>query len=168
MLHAVWARNIRGFDPLTVSGLGRASLDKLPADIRKFAQKIALLGENPNLDPPPALEQEFRKLPQTLQRYADNLQATIKHFRRFLQRHPRYYDIQVSTRRKLLRYVYKATGQPHYAWVASVLSGAPVVRAAEPVVDSSSLRKIYPNPAPREAQLLLKNRKRGVSGSKSS
>jgi hypothetical protein len=148
-LQAVWLRGMRSYDPLWVSSLGRESLKKLPNDIRKIAEKITLVGENPDIDPPLALKQQFSRLPETLRRYADNLQATIDHFRQFLQTHPRHYDLQVSSRRKLLRYVHKTTGRPHYARVASILSAAPVVGTAEPIVDSSSLRKIYPTSATR-------------------
>lgn len=151
VLHAIWLRGMRSYDPLSVSGLGRESLKKLPDDIRRIAEKITLVGENPDIDPPPALKQQFSRLPKTLRRYADNLQATIDHFRQFLQTHPRYYNLQVSSRRKLLRYIHKTTGRPHYARVASILSAAPLVGTAEPVVDSSSLRKIYPTGATRTA-----------------
>jgi hypothetical protein len=144
VLHAVYVRGFRSFDPLFVSGMSRASLAKLPKEIRAIALKLVLIAENPDLDPPPALEQPARELPEALRRYADNLEATIKHFRLFLQKHPRYYDLQTAARRKLLQYVNKSTGHPHHAWVADVLSGTPVVGTDEPVVDSSSLRKIYP------------------------
>ena len=145
VLHAVHLRGFRSFDPLFVPGVSRASLAKLPKEIRAMALKLVLIAENPDLDPPPALEVCSRKLPETLRRYADNLEATIKHVRRFLQKHPRYYDLQTDARRKLLQYVNKTTGHPHHAWVADVLSGAPVRNTDEPVVDSSSLRKIHPN-----------------------
>jgi hypothetical protein len=146
VLNAVHVRGFRSLDPLFVSDVTRASLAALPREIRAIALKLVLIAENPNLDPSPALEECARKLPEALRRYADNLEARIKHFRRFLQRHPRYYDLQTAARRKLLQYVDKTTGRPHYAWVADILSGAPVRGTEEPIVDVSALRKIYTTP----------------------
>ena len=143
VLTAARFRGFRQDDPLSVSGISRASLEKLPADIRGVAHEIALVAKNPNLYSAPAEEDYIRSLVEYLQGYADDLEAKIKTFRSFLRRHPRHYDMQSVSRRKLLRYVHKATGRPSYGLVADVLSGAPALGSEEPIVDASSLRKLY-------------------------
>jgi len=145
VLNAVRFRGFRDTDPLFVPGITRTSLKKLPADIRAIAHKIASVRGNPNLFRTPADDDPVITLVLDLERYADGMEAKIKNFRSFMLKHPRHYDMQSGSRCKLLRYVHKTTGQPHYALVADVLSGAPAVGKEEPIVDASSLRKIYHN-----------------------
>ena len=141
----VLAREFRKFDPLFVSGFGRETLNKFPTTIREVATKIESVFKNPYLEPQPLPDSNFQSLPGKLRAYANKLEATIKQYRQSLKTSPRFFDMQVVLRRKLLHYVAKTTGQPHYAWVASVLSGAPMLGTSEPVVDPSTLRKLYAN-----------------------
>jgi hypothetical protein len=143
VLTAARFRGFRQDDPLSVSGISRASLEKLPADIRGVAHQVALVAENPNLYSASTEEDYIRSLVEDLKGYADDLEVKIKTFRSFLRRHPRHYDMQSVSRRKLLRYVHKATGRPRYGLVADVLSGAPALVGEETIVDASSLRKLY-------------------------
>jgi hypothetical protein len=138
-------REFRRFDPLFVSGLSREALNRFPTAVRKVATKIESVSENPHLYLQFLSGSNFQSLPGELRAYADKLEATIRQYRQGLKTNPRFFDMQVVLRRKLLHYVAKTTGQPHYAWVASVLSGAPMLGTSEPVVDSSTLRKLYPN-----------------------
>jgi hypothetical protein len=143
VLNAVRFTGFRYDDPLFVPGVTRTSLQKLPADIRAIAQEMASVGGNPNLYSTPADSDYIMGLAEDLQRFANGLEAKIKVFRSFMLKHPRHYDMQSVSRRKLLRYVNKTTGQPRYALVADVLSGAPAVGKEDPIVDASSLRKLY-------------------------
>jgi hypothetical protein len=143
VLIAVWFRGFRSDNPLTVHGMTGASLRKLPKDIREMAQRIESICGNPNLYLTPAGNESALSLAKDLHTYADRLETQIHAFRSFLRKHPRHYDMQTVSRRKLLRYVHMATGHPRYTWVADVLSGAPAVGGEEPIVDASSLRKLY-------------------------
>lgn len=142
VLSAVHWRGFRGDDPLCVPGISRKSLEKLPAKVRTVGHEIASVSKNPNLYSTDE-DERIMSLVQDLRRNADGLGMKIKAFRSFLLKHPRHYDMQSVSRCKLLRYVHKTTGQPHYSLVADVLSGAPKVGGEEPIVDVSSLRKVY-------------------------
>jgi hypothetical protein len=142
VLNAARWKGFRENDPLFVPGISRRSLEKQPSVIRTIAHQIASVGANPNLYSTDE-DERIMSLVQDLQRYADGLEMKIKAFRSFLLKHPRHYDMQSVSRRKLLRYVHTTTGEPHYTLVADVLSGAPNVGREEPIVDVSSLRKVY-------------------------
>jgi hypothetical protein len=143
VLNAVRFTGFRYDDPLFVHGVTRTSLQKLPTDIRAIAHEMASVSGNPNLYPTPDDSDYIMGLVEDLQRFSEGLDAKIKHFRSFMLKHPRHYDMQSVSRRKLLRYVHKTTGQPRYALVADILSGAPAVGKEEPIVEASSLRKLY-------------------------
>lgn len=145
VMSAIHFTGFRQDDPLFVPGLSRQSLAKLPDDIRAIARKVASVGGNPNLYSSPAAYEPVRKLVENLNRFAGDLEKQVRFYRSFLQKHPRYYDMQTVSRRRLLRYVHRSTGQPQYTLVAEVLSGAPKIENEEPFVDASSLRKLYSN-----------------------
>lgn len=140
-----WFRGFRGDDPLWIPGITPASLRKFPADTREIARRIEHICGNPALYSKHGDTDADMQLAKDLCAYSDRLEARMKTFRSFLREHPKHYDMQTVSRRKLLGYIHRATGLAHYSWVADILSGAPQRGAEESFVEASSLRKIYPS-----------------------
>jgi hypothetical protein len=133
----------RSYDMLMVEGLTREQLGGFPNRLRDVARTIQKVEENPHLGTLDSPREEVRILLEGLRHYADQLQSAIKFSREFMDKHPRYWDMRSIFQLKLLDYLKKTTGKPHYAAGSSLLTAALTSVGLDIIVDEQSLRKLY-------------------------
>lgn len=134
-----------GSDMLSVEGMSRRQLEKFPATIRKIVDCILLIEENQNLESRGAMKTTVDLLVRSLIQYANRLESDIKYGRKFMAKNPSYWNLKSVFLLKLLDYVEKTTGKPHFAKVSTLLVGGldAVDKEATVDVDPDSLRKLF-------------------------
>ena len=142
----------RSSDMLAVDGMSRRQLREFPASIRKTARSIRLIQEHLLLEFKGSMKAKVNILQELLIQYADRLESDIKHYRRFMVRNPGYWNLKSVFRLKLLDYVNKTTGKPHFEKVSTLLVGglAATTPDKEAIVDvdPDSLRKLFRRRSP--------------------
>ncbi len=141
-----------GGDMLSVGGKTRRQLEKFPANIRKMVGCIQLIEENDFLESKGAMKTGADLLVKLLIQYADRLESDIKRYRKFMAKNPSYWNLKSVFLLKLLDYVSKTTGKPHFGKVSTLLVGglAAADKKAIVDVDPDSLRKLFDRRSPEK------------------
>ena len=153
---AIMTTNLpRSEDMLAVDGLSRRQLREFQASIRKTARSIRLIQEHLILEFKEPMKTKVETLHELLIQYADRLESDIKFYRRFMAKNPGYWNLKSVFFLKLLDYVKKATGKPHFEKVSALLVGGLAAATApgeEAIVDvdPDSLRKLYRRRSPEK------------------
>jgi hypothetical protein len=141
-----------GGDMLSVGGMTRRQLAGVPASIRKMAGCIRLIEENPQLESAGPMKISVSLLVKLLIQYADRLESDIKYYRKFMAKNPSYWNLKSRFLLKLLDYVNKTTGKPHFEKVSTLLVGGLAAADQEAIVDvdPDSLRKLFRRRSPKK------------------
>jgi len=145
----------RSGDMLAVDGMTRRQLGEFPTSLRRAAVSIRSIEQNLQLESKGSMKIKVNLLEKLLVQYADRLESDIKFYRRFMAKNPGYWNLKSVFFLKLLDYVKKATGKPHFAKVSALLAGGLAAATApgeEAIldVDPDSLRKLYRRRSPEK------------------
>ncbi len=136
----------RSLDLFSVDGMTRKHVADFPRKLRVTAEQIERIRRNPQFHLESLGGGAIENLPATLQKYADNLDRTIRFGRDFMKKRPRYFDLASIFKLKLLKYVQRSTGTPRFSLVADLLHAAfssAGMNFDETDFDDSALRKLY-------------------------